>query len=78
MDLLLEFDCMKYSALSSPLDASTKLSANEGPLLFDPSHLRKLVGKLNYLTNTRFGILYSVHRLSQFMQSPREPHLKAS
>lgn len=78
IDLLSEFNCMKSSALSSPLDPSTKLNANEGPLLPDPSHFRKLVGKLSYLTNTRLDISYSVQRLSQFMQRPREPHLKAA
>ncbi|XP_019242469.1 PREDICTED: uncharacterized protein LOC109222580 [Nicotiana attenuata] len=78
MDLLKEFVCTKYSSLSSPLDPSTKLKADESPLLADPSNYRKLVGKLNFLTNTRLDISFSIQHLSQYMQSPRESHLKAA
>ncbi|XP_019266000.1 PREDICTED: uncharacterized protein LOC109243508 [Nicotiana attenuata] len=77
-DLLKECDCMGYSAVSSPLDSSIKLKAEEGPLMSDPSYYRKLIGKLNFLTNTTLDIAYSVHHLSQFMQTPREAHLKAA
>ncbi|XP_015168453.1 uncharacterized mitochondrial protein AtMg00810-like [Solanum tuberosum] len=69
---------MDYKATTSPLDSSEKLKATDGKLLTDPTHYRKLVGKLNFLTNTRMDIAYSVQHLSQFMQSPREPHLKAA
>ncbi|XP_070049858.1 uncharacterized mitochondrial protein AtMg00810-like [Nicotiana tomentosiformis] len=75
-DLLKEYDCLGYSAVSSPLYSSTKLRAEEGTLLSDPSYYRKLVGKLNFLTNTRLDIAYSIQHLSQFMQAPRKTHLK--
>lgn len=78
VDLLKEYDCLGYTAVSSPLDSIVKLKANERPLLSDPTYYRKLVGKLNFLTNTRLDIAYSVQHLSQFMQIPREPHLKAA
>ncbi|XP_059315764.1 uncharacterized protein LOC132066475 [Lycium ferocissimum] len=76
LDLLKEYDMLEQICLSSPLDPTQKLKAKEGLPLQDPTFYRKLVGKLNFLTNTRFDISYSVQHLSQFMQDPREPHLK--
>ena len=60
------------------LDPNTKLRAKEGPVLSDSTYYRKLVGKLNFLTNTRLDIAFSVQHLSQFMQDPGELHLQAS
>ncbi|KAL8093307.1 hypothetical protein AgCh_035258 [Apium graveolens] len=45
--------------------------------LDDPELYRSLVGKLNYLTNTRQNLSYVVQTLSQFLHNPRLPHLHA-
>jgi len=78
LDLLREYDCFNYAPLSSLLDPTIKLRAKEGPPLSDPTFYRKLIGKLNFLTNTRLDIAFSVQQLSQFMQDPRAPHLQAA
>ena len=78
LDLLKEYDCIRYTSLSSPLDPNVKLKAKEGTLLSDPTYYSLLVGKLNFLTNTRMDIAFSVQQLSQFMQDPRLPHLQAA
>ena len=64
------------SSCTSPLDAAVKLHAKEGTHLTEPLFYRQLIGKLNFITNTRIDISYSVQHLSQFMQDPREPHLQ--
>ncbi|KAH0674692.1 hypothetical protein KY284_014877 [Solanum tuberosum] len=78
LDLLKEFDCLHCPCSPSPLDPTVKLQAKEGIVLSDPTFYRKLVGKLNFLTNTRLDISYAVQHLSQFLQDPREPHLHAT
>ena len=61
----------------TPLPIHLKLSAFEGKLLDDPTPYKSIVGKLNFLTNTRPDLTYVVQTLSQYMQKPREPHWKA-
>ena len=78
LDLLKEYNCSHFTPFSSPLDPLIKLRAEEGSLLSDPAYYRKLIGKLNFLTNTRQNIVYGVQHLSQFMHAPREPHLQAA
>ena len=38
---------------------------------------QKLVGKLIYLTHTRFDITYIIGIMSQFMHAPNEKHMDA-
>ena len=61
----------------APLPINLKLFEEEGELCTDPSHYRSLVGKLNFLSNTRPDLSFAVQTLSQFLHYPRQPHMHA-
>ncbi len=54
-----------------------KLSADEGELVEDTTMYRRIMGSLIYMTITRPDLSYAVGVVSQFMQTPRKPHLDA-
>ncbi len=54
-----------------------KLSADEGDHVDDTTMYRRIMGSLIYMTITRPDLSYAVGVVSQFMQTPRKPHLDA-
>lgn len=62
---------------STPVDTKSKLAADEGKPVSNPTEYRSLAGALQYLTFTRPDISYAVQQLCFFMHDPREPHLNA-
>ncbi|KAL2945484.1 Retrovirus-related Pol polyprotein from transposon TNT 1-94 [Bienertia sinuspersici] len=77
-DLLKEYQMEGCKAVKLPVDTHSKLTAETGDPLPNPSIYQKLIGKLIYLTLTRPDIAYSIHILSQFMHSPTTTHLQAA
>lgn len=76
-ELLQEANIDTTKSVVTPLPLNLKLRADEGELFSDPEKYRSLVGKLNFLTNTRPDLAFTVQHLSQFLQNPRVPHFQA-
>jgi hypothetical protein len=78
LEILQDSGLLASKPVSFPMEQNLKLSRADGPLLSDPTAYRRLIGRLLYLTITRPDLSYSVQTLSQFMDSPRQPHLDAA
>ena len=78
LQLLTDAGLLGCKPSKTPMEPNLKLSKEEGELLTDPMMYRRLIGKLLYLTITRPDLSFAVNRLSQFMSSPRQPHLLAA
>ncbi|KAK4370479.1 hypothetical protein RND71_009954 [Anisodus tanguticus] len=63
--------------MPTPVDSKSKLSANDGAPVSDPTLYRSLAGALHYLTFTRPDIAYAVQQVCLFIHDPRESHFAA-
>jgi len=68
LDLLKEFHCDSLSATCCPLGPLSKAFPTD-TLVYAFAY-RRLVDKLNYLSNTRPDIAFAVQYLGQFLQAP--------
>ena len=64
LELLVDTGLLASKLASIPMEQSTKFSSTIGDPVSDPSLYRRFIGKLLYLTSTRFDKCYSVHKLS--------------
>lgn len=78
LELLEEFGFLGCKPMPAPMELNIKLSQDSGELISDASLYRKIIGKLVYLTVTHPDICFVVNKLSQYMNSPWEPHLMAA
>ncbi|KAL4011769.1 hypothetical protein IC575_028831 [Cucumis melo] len=72
-DLLHTSGMTSAKSCTAPMSTSFDLYTTAPPFN-DPSHYRRLVGFLQYLTFTRPGIVFSLNRVSQFMHKPTVIH----
>ena len=67
-DILRKFKMENTSSCPTPMITGKQFTV-EGEKLQDPTMFRQAIGALQYLTNTRPDIAFSVNKLSQFMSS---------
>ncbi len=77
LNKLSEYGMTGCKPISIPLEQNVKLSADEGDLVEDTTMYKRIVGSLIYMTITKPDLSYAVGVVSQFMQTPRKPHLDA-
>ena len=77
-DIIVDCEMENCASSPAPLPTGLKLSTEIGDILPEPDVYRRLVGRLLYLGLTRPDLSYSVQHLSQFLNQPRVPHLRAA
>lgn len=63
-------DC---NSCGTPVDTASKLWADVGEPIADPTLYRNLAGALQYLTITHPDITYAVQKICLYLHDPREP-----
>jgi hypothetical protein len=77
LDLLKETGMLGCKATDNLVEVNAKLGECGKSPFVDKGRYQKLVGRLIYLSHTCPDIAYVVIVVSQFIHSPREPHMEA-
>lgn len=64
------------NSISTPMISNVQLSKYKGEAIQNDKQYRIIVGALQYATVNRPYIIYSVNKVSQFMQSSTDIHWK--
>ena len=72
-DLLKKFNMEKSSSCPTPM-LTGKQFTTKGELIANPTLYKQAISALQYLTNTRLDITFSINKLSQYMSSPTMDH----
>lgn len=78
MRFLRRFNLTNCEVVATPMNMNEKLQRDDGTEHADARLFRSLVGGLNYLTNTRPDIAFSVSVVSRYMHNPTRQHLGAA
>ena len=73
---LVDSNIPSFKKVVTPLPIHLMLHSNYSPPFSNPTLYRSLIGKLNFLTNTRPNLSFFVQALSQFMQTQQIPILR--
>ena len=76
-DLLKKYGLEGCKKISTPMDTSTKLDADEAGKAVDQKTYRGMIGSLLYLTANRPDFQFSVCLCARFQTNPKESHLIA-
>lgn len=73
-DLLIRVGMQDVRPVSTPMTATTQLSAYYGTPVSDPKLYCSTIGALQYVTLTRPEIAFAVNRVSQYLHEPLDIH----
>ena len=77
LKVLDEFNMRECNSSKCPMECHLKLIQGKGAEV-EPTHFRKLIECLRYLTLTRPDLVFSVSYLSRFMSKPCSNHMVAT